>query len=455
MLSDVRVRIAPSPTGSLHVGTARTALFNWLFAKKHNGKFILRIEDTDLERSDSKYEEDAIKGLEWLGLTWDEGPFRQSERSDIYERYIKVLLEKDLLYHCFCTEEELADEREALLSQGLPPKYSGKCYSLPHDEIKNRLDRGEPSVLRLRTPRTTISFKDIIRGDVAFDTSLIGDIVIARDERTPLYHLAVVIDDKEMKISHVIRGEDHIPNTPKQIIIQEALGFNRPKYAHLPLILDRNRSKLSKRYAATAIDKYRQQGYLPEALINFLLLLGWHPQDDREIFNREEMIHIFELERTQKGGAVFDLTKFNWINTQHIRKLSDRQLVEKLHLKPTEMNFKIASLFKDRLEKLSDFKDLAEFFYELPDYPPQLLIWKDGNKESSQQYLEMIHRLGEGISEAKIQALAERFGKGDILWPFRVALSGKEGSPGPFEIMDILGVEKTLKRVKIAIDKLN
>lgn len=454
MSSEIRVRIAPSPTGPLHIGTARTALFNWLFAKKYEGKFILRIEDTDLERSDPKYEEDIIESLKWLGLDWDEGPVRQTDRLDTYEKHINDLLERDQLYHCFCTEEELASERGALLSQGLAPKYSGKCRALTAEEVKERLGRGERSVLRLKSPKTSITFRDMIRGEVTFDTNLIGDIIIAKDKRTPLYNLAVVIDDEEMRISHVIRGEDHISNTPKQIIIQEALGFTRPKYAHLPLILDKNRSKLSKRYAATAIEKYRQQGYLPEAMLNFLLLLGWHPQDDKEVFTKEEMIIGFELERTQKGGAAFDSDKLNWINTQHIRKLSDSQLVEKIGIKPTEMNFKIATLFRDRLEKLSDFKELSGFFYELPDYPPQLLIWKDGDKENSKKYLEMIYQLRQGIAEDKIRALAERFGKGDVLWPLRVALSGKEGSPGPFDIIDILGVEETLKRIKLAIEKL-
>lgn len=470
-MTEIRVRIAPSPTGPLHIGTARTALFNWLFARKNNGKFILRIEDTDLERSDTKYESDIIEGLKWLGLNWDEGPiaaeaaqnqkyigeygpYRQSERTEIYAKHIKDLLEKERLYHCFCAEEDLAVEREALLSQGLSPKYSGRCRLLPPQDVKERLERGERSVLRLKAPSGSISFRDIIRGEITFDANLIGDIVIAKDLRTPLYNAAAVIDDEEMKISHVIRGEDHLPNTPKQIMIQEALGFNRPKYAHLPLILDSSRGKLSKRHAATAIEKYRQQGYLPETLLNFLLLLGWHPRDDREIFAAEEMINEFDLERTQKGGAVFNLDKLNWINTQYIRKLSDRQLVERLNLEPTESNYKITALLKERLEKLSDFQELAGFFYQLPEYPAQLLIWQGGNKETTKKYLEMIYQLGQSISEEKIKALAERFGRGEVLWPLRVALSGKEGSPGPFEIMNILGVDETLRRIKLAMEKL-
>lgn len=459
MEKQIRVRIAPSPTGPFHIGTARTALFNWLFARKHNGKFIVRIEDTDLERSDSKYEEDILNNLKWLGLDWDEEPYKQSERTEIYAKYIQTLLSKKLLYHCFCSEEDLAEQREAFLSQGLSPKYSGACRSLSDEEVEERLSRGERSVLRFKTPKTNINFKDIIRGEVSFDTNLIGDIVVAKDKQTPLYNLAVVIDDEEMKISHIIRGEDHISNTPKQIMLQEALEFNCPKYAHLPLILDRGKGKMSKRNAAVAVGKYREQGYLPETMINFLLLLGWHPRDDIEIFDKVEMVEVFDLERVQKGGAVFDVNKLNWINTQHIRKLSDNQLIEKLGLQPTEKNFKIANLFRDRLEKFDDFKRLAGFFYELPAYPSQMLIWKGGNKEDSRRYLEMIKQLvdeiGDEINKEKIWALAERFGRGDVLWPLRVALSGREASPDPFDIMDILGAEETLARIKVAIEKLD
>lgn len=454
MALEVRARIAPSPTGYLHIGTARTALFNWLFAKKHNGSLILRIEDTDKQRSQPEYQQDIIDSLKWLGLNWDEGPFYQSQRSEIYQKYIKELLEKGFLYYCFCTEEELEKEREAMLAQGLPPKYSGKCRSLSPAEAARRAQTGEPFVLRIKTPDGEISFKDMIRGEVKFDAGLIGDIVVAKDEKTPLYNLAVVIDDEEMKISHVIRGEDHLPNTPKQIIIQQALGFRRPKYAHLPLILNPNRSKLSKRYAAVAVKEYKEQGYLPEAILNFLLLLGWHPVDDQEIFTKEEMIQSFSLDRVQKGGAVFNLDKLNWINTKYIRKLSDKELAEKLRIEPTPKNLKIIALTKERLSRLSDFASLTDFFYQLPDYPAQLLIWKDGSKEETKKYLEMIYQLDGQISETAIKQLAEQYGRGEVLWPFRVALSGKEGSPSPFEIMEVLGKEETLKRVKIAIEKL-
>jgi len=451
---EVRVRIAPSPTGHFHIGTARTALFNWLFAKKNGGCFILRIEDTDLERSDSRYETDILESLKWLGLDWDEGPYRQSERLAVYEKYINILLKQGSVYYCFCTKEELAAERISQLTNGHAPRYSGRCRSLDQKTVKEKLKRGEPSVLRLKVPTVKVSFKDTIRGKVSFDAGLIGDIVVAKNTRAPLYDLAVVIDDEEMKISHVIRGEDHLPNTPKQLIIQEALGFSRPKYAHLPLILDPDRSKMSKRFSATAIAQYRKDGYLPEAVVNFLFLLGWHPADDQEIFSEKEMIKKFELERAQKSGAIFNVEKLDWLNSQYIRKLTNKELAGKLDLKPNSKNLKIIALLKERLTKLSDFQSQAGFFYELPDFPSDWLPWKDNTKEEAKTFLQMIYDLGSKIGEAPVRILADKWGRGEVLWPLRVALSGQKASPGPFEIMAVLGKRETLRRIRLAIGKL-
>src|SRR3989344_5960565 len=273
----VRVRIAPSPTGYMHIGTVRTALFNWLFAKQHGGDFVLRIEDTDLERSKKEYEEDLIDNLKWLGLTWDESPIRQTDRLDIYEKYLGRLLEEGKAYYCFCSKEQLEMERQAMLAQGFAPKYSGRCRTIGIAEAAARVKKGEDSVIRLKVADRKISFKDLIRDDVSFEASLIGDFVIAKSLRSPLYNFAVVVDDADMAISHVIRGEEHLANTPRQILIQEALGFKQPYYAHIPLILNADRSKMSKRAGDTAIRDYRAQGYLPEAILNFLVLLGWHP----------------------------------------------------------------------------------------------------------------------------------------------------------------------------------
>ena len=453
----IRARIAPSPTGFLHLGTARSALFNWLFAKNQGGIFILRVEDTDLERSDPKYEKDIIESLQWLGLDWDEGPYRQSERLDIYEKYIKKLLQENKAYYCFCAKEELEEEKEAMLSQGLPPKYSGKCRHNKNPDLSR------PSVIRFRMPETEVIFHDLIRGKVKFNTGLIGDIVVAKELRAPLYNLAVVIDDFEMKISHVIRGEDHISNTPKQIMLQNALGFEEPVYAHLPLILSPDRSKLSKRYLETSIDDYRREGYLPEALINFLALMGWHPEEDREVLSMEELVNEFNLKRIQKGGAVFNLEKLDWLNGQYIMKLTPEELARRLEnfiprkwLEDRGFLVKIVEIEKERIKKLTDFPKLVGFFFELPDYPAKLLIWDKTSKEDILGNLQSIFSLARDFAEAenKIMVLAENQGRGETLWPFRVALSGQIASPGPFEIMKVLGKEETLTRLEIAISKL-
>lgn len=446
--SKVRVRIAPSPTGYLHIGTAHTALFNWLYARQNNGKIILRIEDTDLERSEKKYETDIIEQLSWLGLNWDEGPFKQSDRAEIYKKYILQLIEKKAIYRCFCTKEELAAKREAQIANGLSPKYDGKCRD---QKIVSNAD----FVLRLRTPDSQITFKDLVRGSITFDASLIGDIVIAKNETTPLYHLAVVIDDYEMAVSHVIRGDDHIANTPKQIIIQEALGLPRPQYGHLPLILDPSRAKMSKRYSATSIAEYRQQGYLPETINNFLLLLGWHPKiDDKEIFSIAEAIEAFELDRVQKAGAIFNIQKLDWLNAQHLNQLPLKEIANRLNIEPNVKNLAVLSIVKPRMKKLSDFKELSDYFYHLPDYDKDLLIWKQSDKTATLKQLENIIKISPEFSQEKIMALANRDGKGNVLWPLRVALSGHKDSSGPFEIISAIGPEESLRRVNLAIKKL-
>jgi len=459
----IRVRIAPSPTGYLHIGTARTALFNYLFARRNGGKFILRIEDTDLERSDPKYEADIIEGLKWLGLTWDESVTRQSERLDIYEKYINKLLADGSAYYCFCSKEELEEKRKIMLAQGLPPKYDRKCAALSYEESGKKRAAGEANVIRMRISETVVSFNDLIRGKITFDGALIGDIAIAKDPRTPLYNFAVAVDDEEMEISHVIRGEDHIANTPKQIFIQKALGFKQPEYAHLPLILNPDRSKMSKRHLDTSIKDYRGQGYLAEALVNFVALLGWHPKDDREILSLDELAKEFDIGQAQKAGAVFNVEKLDWMNAQYIKKLTDKELADRLDAKPTRQNLKIIALTRERMKKLSDFKKLSRFFYELPDYDPKLLIWKTA------QHVEILKNIGmlsEALSEVKekgftkeklaevLMPLAEKQGRGETFWPLRVAVSGQEASPGPLEILDVLGKEESLRRLRIAAQKL-
>lgn len=468
----IRVRIAPSPTGLLHFGTARTALFNWLFARHNGGSFIVRIEDTDLERSDRKYEKDILDGLSWLGLDWDEGPdrggeygpYRQSERLDIYEKYLKRLLDEQKAYYCYCTKEELEIERQAMLSQGLPPKYSGRCRA-------GASGGREPQVIRFKMPDAVVEFKDLIRDKIKFNMELIGDMAIAKNTRAPLYNFAVVIDDSEMKISHVIRGEDHIANTPKQLVLQRALDFETPEYAHLPLILSQDRSKLSKRYVETSIIEYSEAGYLPDAMVNFMALMGWHPKNDREVLSREELVNEFDLDRVQKAGAIFNEEKLNWLNAQHLRqipidKLAENlaPLLEKAGIKSEKQLLRRALKFeKDRMKTFQDFVKNADFYFVLPEYGAQLLIWKNESKETIKANLEKIQKKLAALAagnftsdflETELNPVAEMLGRGAVLWPLRAALSGKEASPGPFEIMEALGKEETMRRIKAAIEKL-
>lgn len=465
---EIRVRFGPSPTGFLHIGSARTTLFNWLFAKKYNGKFILRIEDTDKERSKKEYEEDIINGLKWLGFDYDEF-YRQSERGGIYEKYLKQLLEQGTAYYCFCPKEELETKRQEALKNGKAPKYSGKCRKYSFKEASDKIKKGERGVIRFKIPEKEIEFEDLIRGKINFDGKLIGDIVIAKNLKEPLYNFSVAIDDYEMKISHVIRGEDHLANTPKQIAIFETLGVQPPQYAHLPLILAPDRSKMSKRYMETSLNEYKDKGYLKEAIINFLALLGWHSQDDQEIFSAEELIKEFDIKRIQKSGAVFNVEKLDWLDSQYIKSIDIKQLIELIKdfiPEKWRVNRQILMdairLERERIKKLSDFKEFADFFFELPKYDVNLLFWKNATKKETAGNLVLLKNKLEKIEEkefnkeeleAIIMPLTEKHGKGELLWPLRACLSGKKASPGPFEIMAVLKKDETLNRLNIALKK--
>ncbi|MGB9763016.1 MAG: glutamate--tRNA ligase [Minisyncoccia bacterium] len=486
-----RVRIAPSPTGWFHFGTARTALFNYLFARKNGGKFIVRIEDTDKTRSEKRFEEDILNGLKWLGLYWDEGPdkegdygpYRQSERLEIYTKYLKQLLDEGKAYYCFCTPEELKAQKEDMIAQGLIPKYSGKCRNLTKEQIEQNFREGKNAVIRLKMPNTKLKFTDLIRGEVEFDLDLIGDIVIAKSLKEPLYNFSVVVDDYLMNITHVIRGEDHVPNTPKQIVIQEALGFPRPIYAHLPMILGPDRSKFSKRHGATALVEYKKLGYLPEAIVNFLALLGWHPRNDKEIMPLEEIIQEFDLKRVQKSGAIFNVNKLNWFNHQYLKILPKEKIYQYFEefLKENKPNWdylnnnpnyfkKILDLEITRINHFSDIFEFSDYLLKKEiDYPSELLIWKGENNLSIKKSLEDALNLIQSISENDLNQinLQSKFNKlidsdpsyqnnrGKILWPLRVALSGKQASPGPFELAELLGKQETIKRITRAIKKLS
>ncbi|MBI3485932.1 glutamate--tRNA ligase [Candidatus Daviesbacteria bacterium] len=334
-MSNVRVRMAPSPTGNLHLGTAYTTLFNYLFAKKNQGKFILRIEDTDKERSKIEFEENILNGLKWLGLIWDEGPFRQSERLENYQKEAQKLVAEGKAYHCFCTKEDLDKEREDRQELNLPLVYSGKCRHLSTEDIKTNLDMGKPAAIRFKMPedRGVISFEDLIHGKISFDSLLLGDMVILRSNQMPLYNFSVVVDDVDMQITHVLRGDDHLSNTPKQIVLFEALGAKVPEFAHWPSILNPDRiGKLSKRNNATSIDDYKKLGFLSEAIVNYLALLGWTFPEEKEIMSLTEMEKEFDLKKMRLSPAAFNMEKFEWINGEYIRKLSEEELLKRLQV---------------------------------------------------------------------------------------------------------------------------
>ena len=478
----IRTRFAPSPTGPFHVGGVRTALFNFLFAKKFGGKFILRIEDTDLERSKPEYEKEIVEGLKWLNIHWDEDPYRQSGRLDIYAKYLKELLNNGDAFYCFHSKEFL--EKEAGLA------HHCEFKKLPLEDLGKRLKK-ESAIIRFKTPPDLeIAFIDLIRGEIRFNSDTLGgDFSLAKaespDKFLPLYNFAVVIDDFEMNITHVIRGEDHISNTPKQILIQQALKLPMPKYAHLPLILGSDKSKLSKRHGAVSVDEYREMGYLPEALINFIAFLGWNPGTDKEVFSLEELIREFDLNKVQKSGAIFNVEKLDWLNGCYLRQLSLDELTKRAvpflerdglidsdfsakggPFSGWEYLKKILALEQPRLKKLGEIGERVSYFFKIPEYKPELLVWRDmlfkdvfaslkvslntlfqiSDVDFNQKNLEKIL-----LKEAE---RARNKDKGRLLWPLRVALTGLEASPGPFEILEILGKKESLKRVEAAIKKL-
>ncbi len=475
----IRVRMAPSPTGPLHIGGARTTLVNWLFARHTGGTFVLRIEDTDKERSKKEYERELLDGLAWLDLDWDEGPltngkergtfgpYRQSERTAIYRRYLEDLFTKGEAYYCYCTKEDLEAQKQAFVALGLPPKYSGHCR-----DLKGPPPGKKPEVIRFKVPEAKVEFNDIVRGKVVFDAALFGDIVIAKNLDTPLYNFAVVVDDALMKITHVIRGEEHLSNTPKQILLARALGLAEPLYAHLPLILNPDRSKMSKRFADTALLDYRKKGYLPDAIVNFIALMGWHPKDDREVLSRTELVELFDLSRVQKAGAVFNQEKLNWLNREYLKKMTGETLAraalpffeeEKLSVDKKKIE-RAVSVMRGRANTLHDFVDMGKLFFELPDYEASLLVWQKAPASPKEiaGILGEVYEALRSISHkafvrdhlvAALTGIAHDRERGEVLWPLRVALSGQASSPDPVEIMEVVGKEESLRRITAAISK--
>jgi glutamyl-tRNA synthetase len=453
----VVTRFAPSPTGLLHAGSYRTAVFSYLFARQHNGKFILRIEDTDKARSKKEFEENILESLRWLKLPNDEF-YRQSERTEIYKEYLEKLIAEDKAY---ISKEAPAGEQVKEVEPG-----------------KER--RSE--VIRFRNPGKKVRFHDLIRGDIEFDTTELGDFVIAKSTTEPIFHFVVVLDDFLMGVTHVIRGDDHISNTPRQILIQEALGAPQPEYAHLPLVLASDRSKLSKRHGAKPMTYYRDQGYLPDALLNFMCLLGWNPGTEEEIFDEEGLIKAFDLSKVQKGGAVFNEEKLRWVNKEHLKRMPKAELAEKIReivaasarAKDLRWNVdaktiaRIAPVLLERMNNFSDIQGMIDtqdldFYFADPQYDALSLKWKEEpDLKGAERHLGSIRNALQKLSErpwdeesikAALWPYAEKEGRGAVLWPFRFALSGKDRSPNPFTLSAILGKEATLRRVETAIMK--
>jgi glutamyl-tRNA synthetase len=486
--SAVRVRMAPSPTGPLHIGTARTSLYNFLFARHVGGTYVLRIEDTDTARSTAEWERDIIDNLHWLGITWDEGPqvaggeeigsygpYRQSDRMDRYAGEAKRLLADGHAYHCWCTPEELEAVRQQQAADKEPPRYNGRCLRLTDaDREQFARERRQP-VVRLRVPAETVRFDDLIRGEVEFDNALLGDFVIVRANGVPLYHFVVVIDDEAMGITHVIRGEDHLSNTPKHIALIRALGYREPRFGHIPLILNPDRSKMSKRKSQTAITAYRDQGYLPEALVNFLAFLGWSPGTEEEIFTLAELAERFEITHVHKGGAVFDADRLDYLNGVYIRKLTDEQLA--LRLRPflpdalaDETVLRLVPLVKERLVRLADATELVAFLTETDAqvaalYEADALLPKKRSPgevaEAVTAAREVLAGLGDAdfvadVLETACRARADELGwkAGDFFRPLRMAITGRSVSPPLFGSMELLGRERVLARLDAALGRL-
>lgn len=486
----IKVRFPPSPTGYVHIGNIRSAFYNYLFAKKNNGTFILRIEDTDRDRYIDDAVESLISTLNRIGITYDEGPYIedgkivqrgdngpyiQSERLDIYKKYAEKLVEDRRAYHCFCSKDRLVKLRNQQQLVKMQTKYDRHCTKLSKEEIDLKLSANEPYVLRLLIPEGETTFEDEIRGEITIDNQEIDDQVIMKSDGYPTYHLAVVVDDNLMGVTHVIRGEEWISSMPKHILLYESLGFNIPAFAHLPLILNKDKSKLSKRQGNVATEDYLKKGYLPKALLNFVALLGFNPRGDQEIYTIEELIDGFDLKKVNKSGAVFDIEKLNWMNSQYIKNMPKEELLVAVrpYLDAVEVEvsddalLKICEIEKERLIVLSDIVENMDMYLTQPSYLPITLVWKKADeKDAKEQLLRMqdfISELDEEmfrdiplIEEAiKGYISSNELSNGNVLWPLRVSLSGEANSPSPFELIWVFGKQESLQRIAHAIRLLS
>ena len=469
-----RVRIAPSPTGYLHVGTARTAIFNYLFARHYGGSFLVRIEDTDVERSDPALLEPILSALQWLGLQWDEEPVYQSRRLELYRRHTRQLLESGHAYRCFCTPEELQAEREQARRRKEPPRYSRRCLNLSDEEIEARLEAGKPFALRLRIPEGRTTFEDMVLGEVGRDNKDIEDFIIARSDGTATYNLAVVVDDHDMGITHVIRGNDHVSNTFKQIHIYRALGWEPPRFGHVPLILRPDKRKVSKRLGDKDVGEYRREGILPQAMFNYLSLLGWSPKTEQEIYTPEELIAIFDPANFNPSNAVFDEEKLLAFNKAHIQRLSDHELatlvapllveagVSSKYWLETRWEYlrEVVRLLKERVRRLDDFVSLGAYFFTFDyRYDPKAES-KHFTADTAAPLAELADRFekvepwtAEALEET-LSALAEELGvkRARLIHPTRLAVSGMPVGPGLYDLLVTLGREAVLERMRRAVE---
>ncbi len=475
----VRVRIAPSPTGDPHVGTAYMALFNLAFARRNGGQFILRIEDTDRTRYDPNSERRIFDALRWLGLAYDEGPdvggphgpYRQSERFDLYGKYAQELVTRGAAYWCFCTQERLESMKAAQKAAGQPSKYDGHCRFLPEREVRERVERNEPRVVRMRIPdQGECRFHDLIRGDVAYPYKEIDDQVLLKSDGFPTYHLANVVDDHLMEVTHVIRAEEWIPSTPKHVLLYQGFGWEPPTFAHMPLLRNSDRSKISKRKNPTSLEWYREQGFLPEALLNFLGLMGYSMPDGREIFRFQDVADTFDFSRINTTGPVFDLKKLEWLNGEYIRSLPVEELAKRLEAfgakAPDAAALRaVVPLVRERMKRLSEWNDATSFFFaEELTYDAALLVPKKRTSADARESLQAALATMEaaatwdakGLEEAlRLRAEAMGWKLGDFFMPIRVAVTGKTATPPLPESMAVVGRDRVLARVRAAIAKLD
>lgn len=464
----IRTRFAPSPTGYLHVGGARTALFNWLYARNNGGVFVLRIEDTDAERSTDESTQIILDSMKWFGLDWDEGPFFQSQRYDLYKKTAEKLLEENKAYYCFCTPETLDAKRQKAQAEKRAFKYDGTCANIPLEEARKRIAAGEKAVVRFRRLEGETLVDDQVLGPVTFDSSVIDDFIIMRSDGSPIYNFCVVCDDVDMKITHVIRGEDHLSNTPKQVMLYKALGYPMPKFAHISMILGADKKKLSKRHGAVSVLSFRDDGYLPEAFRNYLALLGWAYDDKTEFFSKEELIEKFSLKHVSKNPAVFDYKKCSWMNGQYISKTDSERLLElikpSLEKEGISLSSRAAEWWKEALnvEKQRAFylSDLVKSFHYYLDetiaIEPQAKekhLTAERSLELLGKFLVLLEKV-EPFDQPTIENAfkelmeAETIKFGEIVHPVRVALSGKTVGPGIFELLICMGKDMAIKRIK-------